>query len=1084
MLKKQYQPIETNGGKMDYPLSHQQERIWYLSQITPENTYWNRFSCYRLKGFLDYERLENAMSMLIQRHQILNLTIVETQHGPRQRQLSTNKPPISLVDLSDIPLPSREERFRENLMDLNRVPIRLYHDRLFEMIIYRFDSRDHRLLFKFHHIFSDATSFQVLWRDLVRLYNQKTTLGPAILIQYSDYAIWQREMFLEQNTKIDEAYWLKKFEGALPVLSLPNDSQVLTNRGFAGAAVTVFLDKSQLKLLERFSFRNKVLPYSTFLAVFFLFLRKYSQNNNIIVGTVFAGRHYHPELKRMAGFFVNTVAIREDVNLEISFKNFVSQIQLSVNEAHFHQDYPFERLIQKINPIRGNNRYPLFNVVFNYLSQKGEDELFEGIETSESVPIPVTSSQADIALEIRTRTDGAEICFEYDSELFLPETVQRMLAHYSNLLVEVLETPDKQLFQYSPLEEMEYHKWLENSCGIIKEYPEDVLIHELFETKAQEMPMATALKCRDITLSYDELNCRANRLARFLRRSLVKPGDLVAICLDRSIEMIEGMLSIIKAGGAYVPIDPKFPQERINTILRDSGAVVLLSKETFKEKFSNIFIPKILLDKDCKAWNREKSDNLSREVGSQDRAYVIYTSGSTGKPKGVVIIHRTVVNLIDWVNKTFQVNESDCLLFTTSYCFDLSVYDIFGILAAGGMIRIATESELEDPNTLARIIIHESISFWDSAPARLQQLIPFFSDQDISHTLRLVFLSGDWIPLNLPGQLKKHFQMTKVIGLGGATEATIWSNWFEIGDIDPSWRSIPYGKPIQNSRYYVLDEYLQPCPMGVPGDLYIAGDCLFLEYLNDPVKTKERLLPDPFFVNDCKSLMYQTGDIVRFLADGNMELIGRKDFQVKIRGYRVELGEIESVLASYKDVDFALVTAHTDQTGNKRLIAYVRMENNDELIEEQLKGYLSIYLPEYMIPAHIVVLNSLPLTSNGKVDRKSLPVPEIQDQSKSKRIAPRTLIEKVLYQVWLELLRVDSVDINDSFFALGGHSLLATQAVIRIREHFKVDIPMAKILDYPSIAELAPYIEKIRNLNKSFEYTSIALSDEREVGKI
>ncbi|MCA9152323.1 MAG: amino acid adenylation domain-containing protein, partial [Planctomycetales bacterium] len=589
------------------------------------------------------------------------------------------------------------------------------------------------------------------------------------------------------------------------------------------------------------------------------------------------------------------------------------------------------------------------------------------------------------------------------------------------------------------------------------------------------------------SLTYREVNEQANRLAHHLIGLGVSPGKHVGICLQRDLTMIPALLGVLKTGAAYVPIEPSLPESRVEWILKSLTITCLVTHSSVYSLLFNASAEQsclqhvILLDdanEGTKGSGSVQADGCEvthlchrkfpllpvhdpeRSCSSTDTAYVIFTSGSTGTPKGVVVAHRPVINLIEWVNRTFQVCDSDRLLFVTSLSFDLSVYDVFGILAAGGSIRIVTADEIRDPQRLLTILETEPITFWDSAPQALNQLSPLLAQRDGSRAgeLRLVFLSGDWIPVSLPTLLQQAFPRVEVVSLGGATEATVWSNFYRIAHVDSQWKSIPYGKPIQNSQYYILDPCRNPCPVGVTGELYIGGDCLANGY-TDSNRTAEQFI-EHSLAGESRRL-YRTGDLARFEADGNIELIGRIDHQVKIRGYRIELGEIESVLRRHKQVDDAVVVVHDSAEGEKRLVAYVVLRHSVATNQQELRAWLRVRLPGYMIPSAFVTLDRLPLNSSGKLDRRALPKPDFRRiDCESQYVAPRSPTEVQLVQVWQRLLGVEPIGVADNFFDLGGHSLLAARMQLEIARSLHRTVPLATLLQSPTVAKLAQAIDR------------------------
>ncbi|HEY1199549.1 MAG TPA: amino acid adenylation domain-containing protein, partial [Niastella sp.] len=611
------------------------------------------------------------------------------------------------------------------------------------------------------------------------------------------------------------------------------------------------------------------------------------------------------------------------------------------------------------------------------------------------------------------------------------------------------------------------------------EYADQKLIHQLFEEQVLKNPSGIALLTSESVMTYKELNQQANQLAGVLQKEGIGAGKFVSVTLERAPEMIVAVIGILKAGAAYVPAEPYLPCGRISTILQSLQISVIITDLQNLNKTAECtrgldFVKTVICMEDLlglngyisseyhwklvtpEAISRESVRNPKASITSESLAYVIFTSGSTGTPKGVSVKHKPVINLIEWVNREFNVGPDDKLLFTTSLAFDLSVYDIFGTLAAGGTVRIALKNELQEPASLVDIMVNDGITFWDSAPASLLQLVPYMKrSADKNTALRLVFLSGDWVPLTLPDAVRQAFTNAKVIALGGATEATVWSNYFPVEEIDVTWRSIPYGKPIQNAAYYILDKNRKVCPIGVKGDLYIGGECLANGYINDKELSAKKFVPDPFRPG---GTMYYTGDKARWFEDGNIEFLGREDSQVKIRGYRIELGEIEHQMLKHPGVHTVKVIVRTASGGNNYLSAYYVGEAG--ISEKALRSQLATCLPEYMIPAYFVQLEQMPVTSNGKLDLKALPDPAVSTDASY--VAPMNEIEKVISEIWAQILKlpVSAISREADFFKLGGHSLTATFMLSHIHQRLDVKIPLIELFRRPVLLEMAIYIHQ------------------------
>jgi amino acid adenylation domain-containing protein len=633
-----------------------------------------------------------------------------------------------------------------------------------------------------------------------------------------------------------------------------------------------------------------------------------------------------------------------------------------------------------------------------------------------------------------------------------------MLKHFENIMASVVGDPKQSLAAIDFLTREEKRQLLQEFNNTLVDYPKEKTLADLFEEQVLKTPDAVALRQHDRTMTYRELNVQANQLARYLIEHGVNKEDNIGLLVTRSFNMIIGMFGILKAGGAYVPIDPEYPIDRQEYILQNSSVVKVVTDGDYpleKSTSPDMFVKLKALD-----LTDYNSDNPGLKIDSRGLAYTIYTSGSTGRPKGVMIEHHSAVNLVLWVNTEFNIGTDDRLLFITSMCFDLSVYDIFGMLSSGGSLVIVEQNELMDVPRLKDMMINYKITFWDSVPTTMDYLVRELEAHDAGYlqkTLKVVFMSGDWIPVNLPDRIKKYFPNTQVISLGGATEGTVWSNFYPVKEVDGKWSSIPYGRPMNNNFFYILNEQLQLAPIGVPGELYIGGVGVARGYANDKEKTGYAFVKDPF--NDqAGGRMYRTGDLGRMLPNLNMEFIGRKDDQVKIRGYRIELGEIESVLRQCDLVSQAVVLAKADKEKKKRLVGYVVGKKNYD--RAAIISFLKSKLPDYMVPALWVELDNIPLTSNGKIDKKALPDFNAEEQIKNQYVAPQTESEKILVEIWEDVLKVNNVGVNHDFFDLGGHSLLAVQIVNQIKKKTGKVLPISILFRYSNIESLNAFLKE------------------------
>ncbi len=678
--------------------------------------------------------------------------------------------------------------------------------------------------------------------------------------------------------------------------------------------------------------------------------------------------------------------------------------------------------------------------------------------------MPVETAKFDLVLQLFETTDGLQGGLEFNRDLFDATTAERLLRHFATLLDGAAAAPAARLSELPLLTAPERLQLLAEWNDTDAPFPHDLCLHELFEAQAERAPEAAAMVCGGEELTYGELERRANRLAHALRAGGTRPGDLVAVYLERSADMVVAVLAVLKAGGAYVPLEGSWPADRVHYILETKGIehlVTQASRLPFVEALPPLpeLRQVVCPDRDAALLAAMPEERPPCGAGPSDLAYIIFTSGSTGRPKGVMVRHEPAVNLVHWVNRRFAVGPTDRVLFITTLSFDLSVYDIFGLLAAGGSVRVASAEEVRDPARLVEVLRQEPITFWDSAPAALQQCAGFFGSPSTS-SLRLVFNSGDWIPVTLPERVKVAFPGAEFISLGGATEATVWSNYYPVGEVDPAWRSIPYGRPIENARYHVLDAHLNPCPIGVTGDLYIGGLCLSDGYANEPVLTAQKYVPSPWGTEPGARL-YKTGDRARYWPDGNLEFLGRVDTQVKVRGFRIELGEIESVLSAHEGVAEAVVLARADTPGDQRLVAYY-IPAGEPVDPAELRRCAAAALPDYMVPAAFVARESWPLSPTGKLDRKALPPPE---QSRAGHagdlLPPRTPTERAVAAIWREVLAVDAVGIDENFFELGGHSLLMARVLARLQAELAPAATMVELFQHPTVGAIAAHLDAL-----------------------
>ncbi|MCX6582597.1 MAG: amino acid adenylation domain-containing protein [Candidatus Aminicenantes bacterium] len=1072
-----YEQVELAEKKEYYALSSAQRRLYFLQQMDKDGTAYNLPSIMVLEGMVDKDKLEHATQKLIRRHESLRTSIELVREEPMQR-IHEHKDLATEVN-------NHHSSFIIHhfirAFDLSKAP-------LLRVGLVKLEEEKHLLMVDMHHIISDGLSTQVLLRDFSALYTGMEL--PEIGVQYKDYAEWQNRERVGKKIPEQGEYWQKEFAGEIPVLELPTDYVRPAAQGFEGNSIDFEIDSETCGALNALALEAAATLYMALLTVYTIFLARLSNREDLVVGSPVAGRR-HTDLEKIIGMFVNTLALRNYPEGEKKYVDFLREVKERTLKAFENQEYQYEDLVEKVAVKRDISRNPLFDTVFALQNTGIQKIEIPGLKLS-PYEYENKTSKFDLTLLVVEEEGKLYLTFEYSTKLFKRETVERFIVYFKNIVRSIVENRNRKIFELEILTAEEKHRILFDFNDTEREYDRDKTIQQLFEDQVTKAPHRIALvgagegeekkrrreeeKNGDVEtlratslpiisthlqITYRQLNELSNRLAHDLRKKGIGAGEYVGVVMDRSMEMTPAVMGILKAGGAYAPLESYLPDLRIEKILASLKAKCVITDNSNRSRLEVMSEALECLNHNiCLEELKENPvDNPAPASGSRDIAYVIYTSGSTGTPKGVVETHRPVVNVIQWVNRTFDVGVNDKLLFVASLGFDLSVYDIFGILASGGSIRTAVTEDMKEPTRLLEIMVKEGITFWDSAPAALQQLVPFFSEVREAGkitALRLVFLSGDWIPVSMPDALRDTFKGVGVIALGGATEATIWSNYYPIGDVDPSWPSIPYGKPIQNAKYYILDKSLRPCPIRTGGDLYIGGECLATEYKNDPALTAVKFIADPFCPGE---KIYKTGDMARWLDDGNIQFLGRQDHQVKIRGFRIELGEIESRLANHPLVKEALVLAREEEKDDKYLCAYIISDS--EVVMSELREYLAKELPDYMIPPYFVQIETIPLTPNGKLDRGALPKPGLKVGEIY--TAPRNEIEKKLVELWAEVLGGDmsqtAIGIDDNFFQLGGHSLKATVLVSKIHKVLNVKVPLLEIFISPTVRGLAGYIQ-------------------------
>ncbi|KAG0003104.1 hypothetical protein BGZ65_002028, partial [Modicella reniformis] len=1053
-------PISREG---DLPLSFAQQRLWFLAQMEGVSKTYHIPLAIRLCGKLNCEAWQRALDTVFARHEALRSVFVTVDGLPRVRLLSAQSGiPIRWKDLRGIS--DTEAQLERIMTDEVNAPFDLVRGPLIRALMVQLDSDEHLFSLTQHHIVSDGWSMVVLHGELNALYGAycrgESDPLPPLAIQYPDYAAWQRQWLSGDRLETHSSYWRTTLADVSVLLNLPTDRPRPPQQSYSGDRLPIRLDPQLTRALKQLSQKHGMTLYMTILAAWSAVLSRLSGQDDIVIGSPAANRN-HYQIESLIGFFVNTLALRVDMSGDPTVGQLLGRVRSSALGAQAHQDLPFEQVVDIVQPPRSLSHSPLFQVMFVWQNNEAPELHLPAIEAIEVDP-SYDIAKLDITLQLYELNDTIAGSLEYSTALFDRQTMERQIGYLISMLQAMTADQDQTMSTVDLLGPAERNLLFQTWNETRQDYPTHLCIHNLFEQQVERTPHGIALVYPDQSLSYSELNYRANRLAHHLINLGVQPDMPVAICVERSFAMIVGVLGILKAGGAYVPLDPSYASERLRDILTDTAASIAVIDKSGRAALGEAVLASVTVVDPNALWDAEHESTSVGPVHlvsnphvsgltSSHLAYVIYTSGSTGKPKGVMIEHQGVVNLVMSRPHAYGSTFTGNVLQFPSFSFDSSVVDIFTTLSLGGTLHVLEEHVRLDRMRLWNYIEQHSITQALLPPAILQDCT------DLPHltTPLVLIVAGDALSATLIQTLQLLIPNGRIVNDYGPTEATVSSTTWKCpklynGDI------VPIGRPIANKRIYILDMEGQPVPLGAEGELYIGGIGVARGYLNRPELTAKVFLQDPF-TGDPDARMYKTGDLARYLPDGNIVFLGRNDHQVKIRGFRIELGEIEARLMDHTHVDKAAVIAIGEGNG-KRLVAYVVAKPDDQLVST-LRSHLSSCLPEYMIPAAIVRLDDLPLSSNGKLDRKALPAPDSDAFARQEYEEPQGEIETAVAHIWSELLHLDRVSRNDNFFALGGHSLLAVRMVERLRG-FGLAIPISHLFKSPTLRVLAQSIHR------------------------
>jgi amino acid adenylation domain-containing protein len=1035
------------------PSSFGQERLWFLHQLDPDSAVYHIPAAFMLEGEVDEAALERALNRLAERHEVLRTTFDLRDGRPLQFIASAPSLRLAINDLSAA-LPADRRRRALSLARAEAVrPFDLQRGPLVRALVVRLGPRERLLALTLHHIVCDGWSLGLFISELGALYAAARSGAPdslpALPVQYADYALWQRRRLESGALDAELSYWRERLAGARAPLALPTDRPRTAERTHAGAAVRRRLGAELSERVASLARSRGATVFAVLLAAWQALLWRYTGSESVVVGAPAAGRP-RAELEGLVGFFVNTVALAANVRAGTSFAELLAGASRAVAGALEHQEVPFERVVEEVAPERDLSHSPLFQVMLTMRSDERQPLLLEGV-TATPVSIEHTTAKFDWLLYAFPAGGGLELALEYSTELFERETAERVLGHYEQLLKSAVGDPEQRLSELPILTESERRQLIVEWNNTEAAFPSQLCLHELFEEQAAAKPDAVALRFEGEGLSYRELNERANRLAHYLVERGVQVEDRVGLLLERSVEMVVSLLAVLKAGAMYVPLDPQSPAERLRTMIEDGACRLVLTQQSTRGRLPEGAADELCLESERARIGGQSGANLSKKLDPANAAYMIYTSGSTGRPKGVVNTHLGICNRLHWMQQAYQLTADDLVLQKTPFTFDVSVWEFFWPLMIGARLVVAKPEGHRDNEYLIDLIVREGITTLHFVPSMLRL---FLDERGVERcaSLRRVVCSGEALAYEVQERFFKRLG-AELHNLYGPTEAAIDVTSWKC-EPSPDRRSVPIGRPIANTQVYVLDARFEPVPVGVAGELYLSGVGLARGYWGRPDLTAESFVPDPF--GGAGRRMYRTGDIGRRLPGGELEFLGRDDGQVKLRGHRIELGEIEAALRGHERVRDVVVVLREEAGRGQLLAAYVAARGGGWAgAGRELREYLRGRLPEYMVPGALVLLEELPLSPNGKVDRKALPAPSESVAPEAEYREPVTALEQSIAAIWREVLGREKVGLEDNFFDLGGHSLLLVQVRGKLSETLGRDLPVLELFKYPTVSTLA-----------------------------
>jgi amino acid adenylation domain-containing protein len=1034
------------------PASFSQQRLWFLHQWNPEQSHYITALLLRIDGALLQQTFEESLDEIVQHHEILRTTFAVVDEQLTQVVAPRLTLPLSVLDRQHLPQEEWEAETQRVAQQEAQQPFDLTQGPLIRATLLQFGPEKHFLIVVAHQIIFDSWSTGVFLQELAALYQAHVVDQPAevptLPIQYTNFTLQQQEWLRLDTLAPHLTYWKQSLQQAPAALELPTRRAHGLNVTNRGEVYPFALSRELTDALKALSQQKEVSLSAPLLAAFAALLYRYTGQQDLSIGTYSAKRSW-PETAALIGNFVNTLVLRADLTEDPSFQELVERIQSMMSTAFTHADVPFEYVMKELQLERNAGQNTLFQVLF---ALEPASPVLPSGWSVEPISVETGSARCDLSLILTEYPEGLQGYFEYRSDLFDTATIERMAGHWQTLLEAAVALPTEHLTTLPILTERERHQLLVEWNATQAAYPQDTPLHQLIEEQVECTPDAIAVSFGDRRLTYRELNQQANQLAHYLREKGVGPDVLVGIFVERSLEMVVGLLGILKAGGAYVPIDPTYPSERIAVMLEDAQVPALVTQDRLVSRLPEHTATIIRLDADANVLEQQPATNPVPLAKPHHLAYVIFTSGSTGRPKGVQIIHRAVVNFLVSMSKQPSLTAEDRLLAVTTLSFDIAGLEIYLPLIMGAQVIIVSTATASDGPALAQILTKERITVMQATPITWRLLLA--AEWQGSKQLR-IFCGGEALPPDLAQQLLP--KVGALWNLYGPTETTIWSAAWEIRPEDSP---ISIGRPIANTEVYLLDPQLQPVPVGVPGELFIGGDGLARSYLHRPELTGERFIKHPFS-NAASARIYRTGDLAYYQPDGTVVVIGRLDHQVKVRGFRIELGEIEAVLSEHPSVQQAVVVVREDTPGDKRLVAYVVAHAEQNPTIDELHQQIQKRLPVYMVPSAFMIMEAFPLTPNGKIDRRALPAPDTsRTEGESTFVAPKTFLQQQLATIWEDLLQVHPIGIRDNFFELGGHSLLAMRLINRIKQASGKELPLSTLFAGATIEQVAQALQQ------------------------